>query len=633
MDLFEIPLGLINNFYFWVILFLILLFSHKLDFSFDKIREKFLLSYLFFISLKLLNLVSWNFIVIFSFVFYFAFLEFIYEPHDNNDFKFYRLDFYLYDYLYKLFFNYHYLGFLLSLFFVCYRVKEILGVFSYFLGLLSFFYTMSVILTNHFQTLSMTELRNKMNSILSFDGYWHDKRIEDFAKILCYYEDRTYFDRNDAYNLLSFNFFKYKYFIIFNKLNHPIYSNKYYGIALKYVVAFMISIRRAFVIIWGIISNALKKIYFSFHKRQKIYSIRSLIRGYSTIEMQLIRTLALKDSYRYTFQRKVYEYIYSTVYFSSLKKHFIHSHYTNMSEYKYYVLHLYILSAPTFINNAMYSNIFSLFKFRDDVLEITNEEFFIFCLGLANRRIQPSYMSSYSCPIKLDKKLLDYFCRDILDKEKKLPDSNGIPLYFLLSEYNKKKSFPITLYFKAETKLYDILKYIEYNFCKKSLTVYCTNMKYLLFRTYFSDAIIKNIGDTSFFNLDDDIYSITVDELRNLCNYVSYQIEIVYNVNYGYGKTYGKENGIKYFFKNNEKNIHYNLPYIHCRYSGESIRIAIQNCSILDNNTFKSPAKTKQAINYVKEHRSELLEFWVNVVDEDNDFNKKLLPHCTISVE
>ena len=626
MDLYNIPLGLINNNYFWIVLFLILLFCHRLDISFDRISEKFLLSYLFLISLKIINLVSWKFIIIFSSVFYFAFLEFFYESHDD-DFKFSQPLYYVFDYLYKLFFNYHYFGFLLSLFFICYRVKLFLGVFSYVFCFICFIHTMKLILNNHFQTLSMKELKNKMNSILSFEGYWHDKRLEDFAKILCYYEDRSFFERGDAFNLLSFSFFQYKYNRILSRLDHPIYEKKYYGVVLKYIVALIISIKKVFSTLYSIFYNAYKKLCKAIHKKQKIHSIRSFIRGYSTIEMQLIRTLALKDSYVYTYQRKVYEFIYSTIYFSSLKKSYVHSHYSNISEYRYYLLHLYILSAPTFINGTRYDNIFSLFKLRDDVLEITNEEFFIFCLGLANRSIQPSYITRYFCPIKIDINLLKYFCRNILDKERKEPDSNGTPLYFLMYEFLRKKAFPIVLYFDENMTLKEVFQYIENKFSKKGLSVHCSNMKYLLFRSYFRDDFIKNIDDGSFLDPNSNAYQITVDELKNLCNYSSFLIGIVYNVYGGFGKTVGEENGIKYYFHNNEKNIHIDSPHIHCSYSGETIRISLTNGKVLDNQHFKSPAKTRQAVNYVKDHKNELFEFWLNVVDKDNDFNKKILPH------
>ena len=53
-----------------------------------------------------------------------------------------------------------------------------------------------------------------------------------------------------------------------------------------------------------------------------IKNIKRIIRGYSTIEMQLMRTIAIKESYGYTFRRKTFEIIYSKLFLDSLCKYY-----------------------------------------------------------------------------------------------------------------------------------------------------------------------------------------------------------------------------------------------------------------------------------------------------------------------
>ena len=112
-------------------------------------------------------------------------------------------------------------------------------------------------------------------------------------------------------------------------------------------------------------------------------NIKNYLRGYSTIEMQLIRTIALKHGYETkTIQRKFYELIYSEVFFRSLKEFYEYHQYSNTEYYKYYILYIYIRVAPVRINGVDYYSILKMFN-KKKLNNITNEEFFIWTYGLS----------------------------------------------------------------------------------------------------------------------------------------------------------------------------------------------------------------------------------------------------------
>jgi hypothetical protein len=115
--------------------------------------------------------------------------------------------------------------------------------------------------------------------------------------------------------------------------------------------------------------------------------IRKYIRGYSTIEMQLIRTLSIQHGYTSNvIQRKFYEFIYSVVFFDSFKNNYQYFHYSNIDEYKLYLIYIYIRVAPVKINDIAYSSILKMYD-KGKINDISNEEFYIWTLGLSHKKI------------------------------------------------------------------------------------------------------------------------------------------------------------------------------------------------------------------------------------------------------
>ena len=234
----------INNIYFGVILLLIVLFISEIKINEDNLKEKIILSYLLLTLLRFLGLISIKFILFFIIPFYFIFIELIFN-NEKNKIIISNPFFYIIDYLYIMIFKYHILGFLLSLFVISvYYYSNVIFVFPdcettyYVLGILSlliYLYTINKISFNKFNTLSFNEIIDKMESILSFNNYKHDYRLNDFIQILSWYEDRSFLARKNNYNLINFSFIKYKFNRVFNRRVNKIYSrtrfsNRWYNL-------------------------------------------------------------------------------------------------------------------------------------------------------------------------------------------------------------------------------------------------------------------------------------------------------------------------------------------------------------------------------------------------------------------
>ena len=626
----------INNIYFLTIIVMLVIFLSKLELSHDNIDEKVLISYLILITLRLLNLVSTIFVILLAFIFYFVFIEIIFMAKEERNFIMTR--YFILDFLYKMVFKYSFLYFLLIIVISSNFFKKIFTDFfiltlhinndmSFIIYIIIFLIAIKIInsvLSCRFNTYSLTEVKDKMNNIRNFKGYIHDKRLENFASMLIYYEDRSFFSRNNSYNVFSLGYIKYKFNLIVSNRKCAIYKVFIFGTILKYfisLVIFIFKVIKKFIIR---IYYILKKILSIIKKKSKIKTIRTLIRGYSTIEMQLIRTVALKDGYECTLQRKIYEVIYSTIFFKSLFNNYNYYKYPNIDEFRYWILYIYILVAPTFINGKKYRDIYSLYH-QDNILEITDEAFYIYVLGLANREITRERYKY--CPLKISKKqyLLEY--DNLFNNNKNFPDTNGVSLKLNLYDTIKKKRFFIKLTFDYNKTLGDLINYICENYGERNTAAVIMNLEELFFGSKLKNKSIELLS-LSILDIGYDNYisllKITFGELLSNCDIYNTIVNIDYNVGGGIGASVGEENGIKYKFNNNEKSIHAHLPHINCINGSENIRIDLLTQEVMDGKGFKSPVMTKRAIEYVKSHLDELLDIWENVVDKDNVYNKKI---------
>ncbi len=132
-------------------------------------------------------------------------------------------------------------------------------------------------------------------------------------------------------------------------------------------------------------------------------NIKRYIRGYSTIEMQLIRILAYKKGLKMgkpknlediylIFTRKIYEIIYAPMFFSGLKKYLMIS---NVNDYyRYYLVYIYLHTVQTSLNGRVFAPLDKVFC-DVDVIDWSKEALFIIALGLNNSKITKKRINVY----------------------------------------------------------------------------------------------------------------------------------------------------------------------------------------------------------------------------------------------
>ena len=158
-------------------------------------------------------------------------------------------------------------------------------------------------------------------------------------------------------------------------------------------------------------------------------------RGYSTIEMQLIRTVGLDvGSWKHICKRKIFELVYAQIVFNSYIR--LYRNDKNLaSNYKRWILASYVANVsvgfgnkrlfPVFCDGVLEKNTLSqLFNTEKDGLQsfssVSDEHFFIWCLGLRcfNDGIGPvaiGYYSDLITSLELDVNKIDRLVASVMN--------------------------------------------------------------------------------------------------------------------------------------------------------------------------------------------------------------------------
>ncbi len=281
----------------------------------------------------------------------------------------------LIDCLYLSLAQYCLLPFLLSLCCFYYKFDIWFGSYSALLILPSivlFGYSTIRVLQQKFVIASFTKMHSVFAAFPINDVDFNDK-LAEACKILVAIEDKDYFERSQ-YTNFTFSFFV-------RKLRNR-------GILKS------ISLGKDFV-----------------------ENIVTGTRGYSTIPMQLIRSIGLEAGYTCTIRRKVFECIYSKMFFDGFKNYLDQMIVSKRDYLKTYYLYIYFHTVETRLGNANFTKFLNAFdmqykdKNKKDIQECSNEGIFIACMGLSHRATQ------------IDRDNIDYYLEDIpvaIDKEKTL---------------------------------------------------------------------------------------------------------------------------------------------------------------------------------------------------------------------
>lgn len=219
-----------------------------------------------------------------------------------------------------------------------------------------------------------------------------NKKLQDACDILVSIEDRTYYERK-GYTFLSFNAIKCV-------LRRKVENNK--------------------------ISEKMKYTYIA--GKKFVRNALSEDRGYSTLPMQLIRSLGIKRGYNYKYRRKIFEFLYSRIFFDGIKRMLEEDKVANRKYIKQYFLYIYFHKVNTFLGDAKFSKFLNAFdmqyngKNKKDIYDCSNEGIFIACMGLSKRASKINkdnidrYLSIVDNDIHLDGNTICEMVSKMMDK-------------------------------------------------------------------------------------------------------------------------------------------------------------------------------------------------------------------------
>lgn len=202
---------------------------------------------------------------------------------------------------------------------------------------------------NTFEILPYSEFLKvfEMNPIYEFPfQIIEHKKFELLVDI----EDKSYLNRKNSYSLISKEFFRYKYSNFKENINGCTFD---------------------------------KKISYIRYSIKNYYEKTQHWRGYSTIEMQLIRNIGI-DGYTQTLKRKLYENIYAPILLKSLKSYLSGRYSINLEHYKEYLIWIYFKSVKCRIKNIDIIPVCSAFK-SEHMEDWSMEGLFIACMGLSHK--------------------------------------------------------------------------------------------------------------------------------------------------------------------------------------------------------------------------------------------------------
>lgn len=262
-----------------------------------------------------------------------------------------------------------------------------------------------------FKRMEMSLRKHPYYSLPWKDEVQREKLCEKL-KLVADIEDYTFFQRKRSYSAFSVEFLKivwekkYGQWLVkqdYTKKNKCICGNITKRLTWNNIRKLLSKKRKR------VLFNSLKIVYqkmccFICVRIQKIKKkFKGYFRGYSTIEMQLIRILAYQkglyfnpknNSERYqVLIRKVFEVIYAHIFFLGYKKNL---HITKDKDYyRYYLVYSYLHTVQTNLNGYKFDPLDKIFG-KVDVIDWPKEALFIIVLGLNGLSITMDRVDAYT---------------------------------------------------------------------------------------------------------------------------------------------------------------------------------------------------------------------------------------------
>lgn len=299
-----------------------------------------------------------------------------------------------------------------SLFSTIYRCSIIVNVIIGVIAAVKFLSCISKIYLNEFRVKRLDVVEEEFKKLS--EGFYLSRNCEDLDKkiqMLMKIEDRTFFARANSYISISFEALIYK----INQSNRQAQkANEVKMMTIEKKIQYIIdNLPKVIGLALKIFKTVVKAIFLEDGVK------RFIKRGYSTIEMQLMRQMSIEIGYEKVYRRKIYELLYTHMFFKSLDQKRRYNHYTEHAQtFKKRIAYVYFKKVPTFLNvDGMYKRCNNIYEFYKTVrtseeideaeLEptkivyaLTTEEMFIFILGLSGKYLGGDFQSRYGVYIE-----------------------------------------------------------------------------------------------------------------------------------------------------------------------------------------------------------------------------------------
>lgn len=273
------------------------------------------------------------------------------------------------DFIYISIFQYSFGGICLALLLLKIKLPETFDKQNIIFRTLSFLFivwTLTAILQQKYVIHTFGEMY-RVFTYFPINKIEFNDKLYEACNILVSIEDKRYFERE------AYSFFSVKYII--SLIKGKIASQR----------------------------GGKKVIYVLVNGNRFIKNIFDESRGYSTIPMQLVRSLGIKRGYNYKYRRKIFEILYSRMFFKGIERLFNEDKVTQRQYFKEYLLYIYFHKVNTFLGDATFSKFLNAFdmkynrKNEKDIYDCTNEGIFIACMGLSKRatNITPENIDYY----------------------------------------------------------------------------------------------------------------------------------------------------------------------------------------------------------------------------------------------
>lgn len=347
--------------YFFIYIWICLSIFNYSEFSDN---QKIIVLYFINFGIGFLKIYSGLATLVLLFISTFIFLE-IFTKDTDKMIIFTKIRYKIIDYLFIVFFQYNIIYIIFAILLTSTKIK---GFFAHILpispqyiyfflsafSIIFFFRGITKITQENFKIATVTQLRKNFTPSINKINF--EDIDQNIFNMLIEMEDNTYFNRKKSYTFISKKFFE----------------PKLKGKNLKQITQYI--------------------------------NKNNLVRGFSTLEMQLIRTIGIVYGYgtlKYSdkeinrkniltvsfyrrwgavVRRKIFELVYATVFFTSLKMFYEKNVYVNSGKYKEYILYIYLNYAPTRIKTKKFDKITDFID--HDPKKWTKEKCFIAYAGL-----------------------------------------------------------------------------------------------------------------------------------------------------------------------------------------------------------------------------------------------------------